>query len=386
MKALNHDRSLSRRTVSLRVGQKALLLGVASTLAACSGGKIAAVQNAVLPADPSYKIGQAFDHRKICTSTTWDTVKDGRGRTIIEYRCELRGVADYYKSLDDKQLAELQGTIQSLEGNYLAEMKSLQTKIDGEQKTLAELNAGIVDPDTQAKVDAEKIKLQDQTDELSALNSGDLTTIISTTNRISASLPTNTFNDANLVTIVRDASDHLAIATKPDPSSQQSATLANDENGIKSASQGAVYDLQRNIRLLQSDIAQSSATIQRDKDDASGMRTQMDNVSGYIKSDQDQLAKEAAGKAQYFSNVENNVGAKIKAIDPNPVVKGDELFQWTLSDDNTPDLVYAGAELVHQDGHTVDIAYSPRSVERVVNFIIQNSTVSYSDYEPQLVP
>ncbi len=385
MKSLNHGQPQSGRTIFLRVSLKALLLGIASTLAACSGGKVAAVQNAVLPADPSYKIGQAFDHRKICASTKWDTVKDSRGRTIIEYRCDLKGVADYYKSLDDKRLADLQSTIQSLEGNYLTEMKSLQSKIDGEQKTLAELNAGIVDPDAQAKVDAEKVKLKDQTDELSALTSADLASIISTTNRTSASLPTDSFNDAHLVTIVRDASDHLSAATTADSNGQQSAALARDENGIKSASQGAIYELQRNIGLLQSDIAQSSATLQREKNDVSGMRTRIDNVSGYIKSDQDQLAKETAGKAQYFSNIENNVGAKIKALDPNPVARGDEVFQWTLSDDNTPDLVYAGAELVHQDGHTTDVAYSSRSVERIVNLIIQNSPTSYSDYEPQTV-
>ena len=213
MTAHNHDRPPSGRVILLRVSQKALLFGIASTLAACSGGKVAAVQNAVLPADPSYKIGQAFDHRKICTSTKWDSVKDGRGRLIVEYRCELSGVADYYKSLDDKKLAALQGTIQGLEGNYIAGMTSLQTKIDGEQKKLTELNAGIVNPDAQANVDAEKIKLQDQSEELLALKSGDVTSIISTTNRISASLPTDSFNDADLSTIARDASEHLGERT-----------------------------------------------------------------------------------------------------------------------------------------------------------------------------
>ncbi|OOG51585.1 hypothetical protein B0E50_00450 [Rhodanobacter sp. C01] len=372
--------------ILLRVSQKAILLGIASTLAACSGGKIAAVQNAVLPADPSYKIGQAFDHRKICTSTKWDTVKDGRGRTIIEYRCELSGVAAFYKSRDDKRLSDLQGTIQSLEGNYVAGMNSLQAKMAGEQKTLADLNAGIVDPDTQARVDADKKKLQDQTEELAALKSGDVPSIISTTNRVSASLPTDAFNDGNLVTIVGDARDHLSLSTKANPSSQPSAAISRDESGITSASPNAVYELQSNIRLLRSDIAQSSATLEQDKSDPSGIRTLIDNVSGYIKSDQDQLAKETAGKAEYFGNVEKNVGAQIKAIDPNPVTRGDELFQWTLADDNTPDLVYAGAELVHQDGHTDDIAYSSNSVERVVGLVIHNSSISYSDYEPQIAP
>lgn len=384
MTAHNHGRPPSGRVILLRVSQKALLLGIASTLAACSGGKIAAVQDAVLPADPSYKIGQAFDHRKICTSTKWDTVKDGRGRTIIEYRCELSGVAAFYKSRDDKRLSELQGTIQSLEGNYMAEMKSLQTKIDGEQKTLADLSAGIVDPDIQARVDADKKKLQDQTEELVALKSGDVPSIISTTNRVSVSLPTDAFNDGNLVTIVGDARDDLSLSTKANPSSQPSAAIARDESGITSASPNAVYELQSSIRLLQSDVAQSSATLEQDKNDASGMHVRIANVSGYIKSDQDQLAKETAGKTEYFSNVEKNVGAQIKAIDPNPVTRGDELFQWTLSDDNTPDLVYAGAELVHQDGHTDDMAYNPNAVERVVGLIVQNSISNFAGYEPQI--
>jgi hypothetical protein len=384
VKAINHDRSPSRRTLFLTVGQKALLLGIASTLAACSGGKVAAVQNAVLPADPSYKIGQAFDHRKICTSTKWDTVKDGRGRMIVEYRCELSGVADYYKSLDDKKLAALQGTIQGLEGNYLAGMKSMQTKIDGEQNKLAELNAGIVDPDAQANVDAEKIKLQDQSEELLALKSENVTSIISTTNRIRASLPTDSFNDGNLVTIVRDASEYLSLSTKAGQNSAPSEELTRDENGITSASQSAIYELQESIGLLQSGMAQSAASIQQDKNDTTGMQNRIIDVSDLIKSDQDELAKEKAGKAEYFSGVEKSVSAQIQAIGPNPIVRGDELFQWTLADDNTPSLVYAGAEMVHKDGHTDDIAYGYNSVGTAIQLIVQNSMTNYSQYKPQI--
>jgi len=384
MTAHNHGRPPSGRVILLRVSQKALLFGIASTLAACSGGKVAAVQNAILPADPSYKIGQAFDHRKICTSTKWDTVKNGRGRLIVEYRCELSGVADYYKSLDDKKLAALQGTIQGLEGNYIAGMTSLQTKIDGEQKKLTELNAGIVNPDAQANVDAEKIKLQDQSEELLALKSGDVTSIISTTNRISASLPTDSFNDADLSTIARDASEHLSLSTKAGQNGAPSAELTRDENGITSASQSAIYELQRSIGLLQSGIAQSAASIQQDKNDTAGIQNRIVDVSALIKSDQDELAKETAGKEDYFRNLEKSVGAQIQAIGLNPVVRGDELFQWTVADDNTPSLVYAGAEMVHKDGHTDDIAYGYNSVGTAIQLIVQNSMNNYSQYKPQI--
>ena len=303
---------------------------------------------------------------------------------IVEYRCELSGVADYYKSLDDKKLAALQGTIQGLEGNYLAGMKSLQTKIDGEQNKLAELNAGIVDPDAQANVDAEKIKLQDQSEELLALKSEDVTSIISTTNRIRASLPTDSFNDGNLVTIVRDASEYLSLSTKAGQNSAPSEELTRDENGITSANQSAIYELQESIGLLQSGIAQSAASIQQDKNDTTGTQNRIIDVSDLIKSYQDELAKETAGKAEYFSGVEKSVSAQIQAIGPDPIVRGDELFQWTLADDNTPSLVYAGAEMVHKDGHTDDIAYGYNSVGTVIQLIVQNSMTNYSQYKPQI--
>ena len=70
-------------------------LGVAAACAAlsgCSNSHIAKVKSMPFDADPSLTIEQAFDHRKVCDSVKWDTIKDDRGRTLVEYRCYFKDV------------------------------------------------------------------------------------------------------------------------------------------------------------------------------------------------------------------------------------------------------------------------------------------------------
>ncbi|MFD1712378.1 hypothetical protein FVQ98_19340 [Ottowia sp. GY511] len=59
------------------------------------GGDINIVKNAVWEAMPDTTIGKALDSRFSCTTPKWRQFEDERGRSIVEYTCEHKGVREY---------------------------------------------------------------------------------------------------------------------------------------------------------------------------------------------------------------------------------------------------------------------------------------------------
>ena len=73
-------------------------LFLATSLIGCLDGAsdIDIVKEGRFDAHPEFKIGETFDNRSMCESTSWQMVQDNRGRDLVEYRCEIVGVNDYY--------------------------------------------------------------------------------------------------------------------------------------------------------------------------------------------------------------------------------------------------------------------------------------------------
>ena len=72
----------------LSTGKWLAVLAAISLLGACSKS-IDTVKNSPAP-DASYKFGQLLDHKDNCTSTKWGTSEDNKGRTTVDYRCEVK--------------------------------------------------------------------------------------------------------------------------------------------------------------------------------------------------------------------------------------------------------------------------------------------------------
>lgn len=69
---------------------KRILLAIPLVLlTACDDGNIKLVKEMVTPIDSSITLGNAYDHRNICKSVSWDKYKDARGRDIVKYNCML---------------------------------------------------------------------------------------------------------------------------------------------------------------------------------------------------------------------------------------------------------------------------------------------------------
>ena len=78
--------------MKINLSARLCALSVCAALAGCSNKQIDGVKNMTFDADFTLTIGQAFDHRKVCDSVKWDTLKDDRDRLLVEYRCYFKGI------------------------------------------------------------------------------------------------------------------------------------------------------------------------------------------------------------------------------------------------------------------------------------------------------
>jgi hypothetical protein len=116
---------------------RASLLLVLASLAGCAS-EIDQIKEGRMDAYPEFTVGQAFDNRNVCESTSWESFKDDRGRTIVEYRCQLVGVDAYYQKQADSKLHKLVSEQESWSGHggwpslireAKAEIKMLEEKL-----------------------------------------------------------------------------------------------------------------------------------------------------------------------------------------------------------------------------------------------------------------
>jgi hypothetical protein len=99
--------------------KKSLVLLPLLLLQGCDGSTIDSVKNYVYDFDTSMSVGNALDHRKICSDTKWKSFKDERGRTIVEYRCDLKGVSEYSQKTKNLALDSLKQSIKQHQDNLV---------------------------------------------------------------------------------------------------------------------------------------------------------------------------------------------------------------------------------------------------------------------------
>jgi len=71
----------------------------AVAVSGCGDDQVASLKESVAPFYDNYTVGQIFDNRSICASTSWASFKGERDETVIEYKCDLKGVEEYERGL-----------------------------------------------------------------------------------------------------------------------------------------------------------------------------------------------------------------------------------------------------------------------------------------------
>jgi len=111
------------------------------TLSGCLEGTsdIDVVKEGRFDAYPEFKIGETFDNRTLCESTTWSMIKDSRGRDLVDYRCEIKGVNQYYQ---DKLIALVKRCEESLNNTDPNPFRErLNSNLEVELKKIDELRS-----------------------------------------------------------------------------------------------------------------------------------------------------------------------------------------------------------------------------------------------------
>jgi len=112
-------------------------------LSACFSGDADTVKQFVPDETPQYTLDQLLTHRKNCSTTTWRSFSDARGRKIVEYACAYAPAKTYLQEHTDKARKSNQEDVASgkrLSQNLLdSKRKEVQNRYDQLHETRAAL-------------------------------------------------------------------------------------------------------------------------------------------------------------------------------------------------------------------------------------------------------
>ncbi len=342
-----------------------LPLTVVMAVSGCSNGDISTVQKATLNENPSFTVGQAFGNRKVCESVKWDQIKDDRGRKIVEYRCSFNKVDDYVNSIVDNANKSLANSAKNVKDQYDSDITNRQNAVIQQQKSLSDA-ASNPSGTTNTDVTPERIKsLSNQLADLKAAN-------------LQAILTTHYANsDDPLSEAVGQYQGALANAKKE--ADTGNAARASMWEGVATRQNEAVQ------RLIPSEIEMKSRQLDELQRGAQHLgelqRSSLEGLNKQLAADQDALKQKVAGRGDYFASVDKDLKDKIDLAKPkNPLAHVSEVFQWVLSEDGTPSMVYAGTEMTYRDATVKSHDYSESNAQAAIQLIIKNDATTYAQY------
>ena len=134
-------------------------------LAACGSSSISKVKSSQISNGQAFTVGQAFDNRKVCAATSWDTHKDERNREIVEYRCELKDAPTYLKAQTTEWLASNEQHYKDVVEGYDGKLQQMKAEVDETKARLAQAQANKPSTaDAQADFDSLIRGIQSQVD------------------------------------------------------------------------------------------------------------------------------------------------------------------------------------------------------------------------------
>lgn len=120
---------------------KGLAIASVVYLSACSDGDISRLKAQTIPANPSFTIGQAFDHRNACKAVSWNETTDDRGRKVIEYRCTFKVDKSYYEKSQQAEIDQLDKAMAQEQASYETELAQRAKALDSRQQQEAQMES-----------------------------------------------------------------------------------------------------------------------------------------------------------------------------------------------------------------------------------------------------
>lgn len=119
----------------------ALAVACAAGLSACGGGDISQLKAQTINANPSFTIGQVFDHRNACDSVSWKERTDDRDRKVIEYRCTFKVDKSFYEKSQIAEIDRLNKAVAQEQTGYKEDLAQRAKTLDDRQKQEAQMQS-----------------------------------------------------------------------------------------------------------------------------------------------------------------------------------------------------------------------------------------------------
>lgn len=318
-----------------------LPLSTFALLAGCLDNNIDTVREARFDMEPSFTIGQALDNRPLCQSHSWDEVQDSKNRTVVEYRCEIKGAREYF----EKQFVSLSEKINSRfytkESSVEADLKSAQNVVTSSEEDIADYQQAMTESEgTQASVRVVELRSA-----IAALQSGDPADLAN------VQLPAG-------YKIVEYYSDNVN-----DAEAGLKAAVAETLAGMQEELQRETESEQQYAQEM---AEQTSQGLQDAKDGLERARERLNELQG--KRDE-ALAQVAAEREAAMS--------KLKGY--TDVETAHEIYQWTVSKDKDVYLSYIGVEIDYANGEQEDRS-DPNGASRHLRAVLNDAFDTYEKY------
>jgi len=144
----------------------ALAAFLSLALAGCGHSEVSTVKAATVPQDATHTYDTALSNRSSCEKDEWRSFKDDTNRTVVEYRCDLKGGAELLAAFRQQKISDTQhdyqgyyqGLDQTAENIRQKNPDFLEKQLADAQSQLAQLQANGAPSGTDTPKDPEALK------------------------------------------------------------------------------------------------------------------------------------------------------------------------------------------------------------------------------------
>ncbi|WP_266181906.1 hypothetical protein [Dyella humicola] len=123
----------------------AAIATICALLAGCGSSAVSAVKDMKFDLDPTFTVGQILDNRSVCESKSWKATKDDRGRTVVEYRCDLKNASEPLKSVAKQYIVEEEQTLAAWKATLQGNIEKTKALAQAHEELLAKIQAATSD-------------------------------------------------------------------------------------------------------------------------------------------------------------------------------------------------------------------------------------------------
>lgn len=313
------------------------------------GDSVNVVKTSRMNFNTQYTVDEAFSNRKICMDVTWETITDSRQRELVQYKCKIIGVKEFYETQKESHKEQITKVFESELGyanrdleyakQYLAQAELNIKKEPETDSTLSEYQSTRERNLKQAK----KILNEGNPGEISRLG--------------------DEFLDMEILEISRALSIQSWMEMIHDENHTQKEEFKNYY--ISPESRDQYFEMKDILKksIPQALVKVEAAILQEEQRKSQEHEKSLTYAKNRAKQELEQSkADYSAAKVAHeekTAKLKEALDERLKEIDRSPelqIESASEIYQWIINGEEI-ELVWGGIEKTHKDGKTTRSMY-----------------------------